>query len=288
MKALPPSGSTLGDPWMALPTALTPAEEQRLYPVHEEDNVPETSPHEFAARYVRDVLGALFPESLVTGNICLYWERGNMSRYVAADAILARDRPRQPLPRNYLLWNEPPVNLVVEIGSDSTRQIDLEEKPAIYAENVRAEEYLYADPPDPETPRREIYLWRLGPQGYVRVEPEPGLPADGGSPRLQSDALGVEFGFDATGMLRIYVHGIPQPTHEEEKARREAAEARAAGEAARATEEASLRQAAEARATEEASLRQVAEARATEEAARAADLERQLAELRAKLQIPEQ
>jgi Uma2 family endonuclease len=262
---------------MTTRAVLTPIEEQKLYPVHEEDNVPEISPHEFAVRYVRDVFGALFPDALVTGNICLYWERGNTNRYVAADVIVARDRPREPLPRTYLLWNEPSPDLVVEINSDSTRRIDLEEKPGIYAEHVKAAEYLFADPPDPETTRREIYLWRLGPHGYTPVAP-------GRDGRLASESLGVEFGFDETGMLRIYLDGVPQPTYEEAAGLRREAEARAA-------EEADRRREAEARASEEADRRREAEARAGEEAdrrreaeARAAELERQLAELQARSQ----
>src|SRR5687767_9688101 len=131
---------------MAIPATLSAAEEQKLYPVHEEDNVPETSPHESAVRYVLDVLAVRFKDSLVTGNICIYWIRGNRRRYVAADAMVALGRPRHPLPRTYLLWREPPVNFVLEIGSDSTRKVDLEEKPEIYARRIGAGEYFYADP----------------------------------------------------------------------------------------------------------------------------------------------
>jgi Uma2 family endonuclease len=289
---------------MSTPVPTAAVDEQKLYPVHEEDNVPETSPHELAARYLRDALGALFRDCLVTGDICIYWERGNRKRYAAPDVLVVRGRQRLPLPRTYLLWQQPPVSFVVEIGSDRTRQIDLEEKPGTYGEHVKAEEYFYADPPDPESPLRELRLWRLGPEGYLPVEPQ----ANG---RLRSEVLGVEFGWDAADMLRIYVDGVPQPTYEEseqrgeeESVRRQEAETARAEEARRRqhaetarTEEARRRQEAEARAqvaaeqsreaearvADEANRRREAESRAADETALRQELERQVAELRARL-----
>jgi Uma2 family endonuclease len=303
---------------MTTPVPTAAADEYKLYPVHEEDNVPETSPHELVVRYARDVLAALFPQCLVTGDPCIYWERGNTQRYAAPDVLVVRGRAREALPRTYLLWRDPPVSFVLEIGSDSTRQIDLGEKPAIYSQHVKAEEYFYADPPDPESPLRELRLWRLGPEGYLPVEPEP-------SGRFRSEVLGVEFGWDEADFLRIWVDGVPQPTHEEETRRRQEAEALAGEESLRrqeaesqAGEESLRRQQAEARAEAEAGQRQQAqvqaetearqrqeaearaqaeadqraqeaaarlqaETRAAEEAARRQELERQLAELRARL-----
>jgi Uma2 family endonuclease len=275
---------------MSTPVPTAAVDEQKLYPVHEEDSVPEGAPHEFAVRYVRDALAVLYRDSLVTGDICIYWERGNTQRYAAPDVLVVRGRQRLPLPRTYLLWREPPVSFVVEIGSDRTRPIDLEEKPGTYSEHVKAEEYFYADPPDPESPLRELRLWRLGPEGYLPVEPQE-------NGRLRSDVLGVELGWDAADMLRIYVDGVPQPTHEEseqraeeESQRRQEAEAERAEEArrrqeaeARAQSAAEQRQEAEARLADEANRRREAESRAADEAARRQELERQLAELRARL-----
>lgn len=289
---------------MTTPVPTAAVDEHKLYPVHEEDNVRETSPHELVVRYARDVLGALFPQCLVTGDLCVYWERGNTQRYAAPDVLVVRGRPREPLPRTYLLWRDPPVSFVLEIGSDSTRQIDLGEKPAIYGQHIKAEEYFYADPPDPASPLRELRLWRLGLEGYLPVEPEP-------SGRFRSEVLGVEFGWDEADFLRIWVDGVPQPTHEEETRRRQEAEALAGEESlrrqqaeARAEAEGRQRQEAQVRAEAEAQQREEAEARAqaaadqraqetaarlqaetcaAEEAARRQELERELAELRARL-----
>jgi Uma2 family endonuclease len=285
---------------MTTPASTATVDEHRLYPIHEEDNVPEIGSHELTVRYARDVLAALFPDSLVTGDICIYWERGNMQRYVAPDVFVVPDRAPEPLPRTYLLWLDPPVPFVMEVGSDSTRRIDLDEKPSIYSQQVRAEEYLYVDPPEPESPLREIRLWRLGPGGYEPVAPEP-------NGRYRSAVLGVEFGRDEAGKLRIYVDGEPQPGHVEESQRRRAAESRvgeemlrrreaeerAEAEARRHAEEASLRREAEERAetearrhAEEVTLRREAEERAATVEAQREALERQIAELQARLQEP--
>jgi Uma2 family endonuclease len=224
-------------------TPATPAlvDEYAEYPMHEEDNVPESDIHEWTVRYLRDVLEILFPDWYSSGNLCIYWQKGNKKRYVAPDAFVVRHSLPRRRRKNYLIWRDPPVSFVAEIGSDSTRHLDLGKKLEIYSQQIEAEEYFFADPPDEGKPGREMRLWRLTPDGYVPVDP-------GANGRFRSEVLGVEFGWDDEGMLRIYVDGHPQRTHEE----------------------------SEAELSEEARRRREAEARA-------ADLERQLAELRGRL-----
>ena len=57
--------------------AFTP-DDQEYHPLHEEDDVPEIPPHEATVRDLRGVLTVRFPGWLVTGNVCIYWERGDM------------------------------------------------------------------------------------------------------------------------------------------------------------------------------------------------------------------
>jgi Uma2 family endonuclease len=254
---------------MTVPVPTAPVDDHRLYPIHEEDNEPEWLSHERVVRNLRAGLAALFPDCMVTGNVCIYWEPGNTQRYVAPDVLLVRGHPRAPLPRTYLVWREPPVSFVAEVGSASTRQIDLEEKPQTYSQQVRAQEYFFVDPPDPELPQQAMCLWRLTGAGYQEVQPD----ATG---RLRSEVLAVDFGRDTRGWVRIYVEGVEQPTPEEDRQRREEAETRIGEELLRRHE-------AEAQAEAETARRQEAEARAAEEAARRQKLERQLAELRARL-----
>jgi Uma2 family endonuclease len=243
------------------PTAL---DDRELYPLHEEDDVTEIPFHERQVRYLRGALSARFPGWFVTGNVGIYWEPGNFALSRAPDVLVVREPLPEPDPRVYLTWRDPPVSFVAEIGSRSTQAVDEGPKVAIYAQNVRAAEYLYADPP-----RGELRLWRSGAAAYEEVAAE----ANG---RFRSAELELEFGLDE-GVLRVYTpEGERLRTHEEAEQEAQEAGRRVAAEAHQRATEARRRQAAEARAAQ-------AEERAAEEAARRQELERQLAELRARM-----
>jgi Uma2 family endonuclease len=230
---------------MAVRAPALSVDDQDYYPLHEEDDLPEIPPHEATVRDLRNVLSLRFPGWFITGNVCIYWERGNTKKYRAPDLFMVREPLTEEVHRVYQTWKQPPVTFVAEIGSKSTFRKDEGPKVGIYQDLIRAGEYLYADPP-----KGILRLWRQGPAGYVEVAPE-------ANRRLRSEALALEFGLDETGELRLYtLEGERLLTHEETEAARQAAEA--------------ARQAAEA-------------ARAGAEA-RAADLERQLAALRAQLE----
>jgi hypothetical protein len=227
-------------------TRVSPSvvEDRDLYPLHEEDDVTEIPRHERQVRYLRDALSARFPDWFVTGNVGIYWEKGNYELYRAPDVFVVREPLLVPDPRVYLTFEDPPILFVAEIGSRSTQRVDEGPKLEIYTRHVRAAEYLYADPP-----RRDIRFWRREPRGYEPVAPE-------ASGRFRSVELELEFGLDEDGFLRIYtLDGEPLRTHEEAEQHLQDAQQRL----------------------------QSAEALAAQEAARREELERQLAELRARL-----
>jgi Uma2 family endonuclease len=230
---------------MAVRAPALSVDDQDYYPLHEEDDVPEIPPHRRRVTYLYDALTVRFPGWFVTGNVCIYWERGNTKKYRAPDLFMVQEPLTEEVHRVYQTWKQPPVTFVAEIGSKSTFRKDEGPKVGIYQDLIRAGEYLYVDPP-----KRIMRLWRQGPAGSVEVAPE----ANG---RLRSEALALEFGLDETGELRLYtLEGERLLTHEETEAARQAAEAACAdAEAARADAE-----------------------------ARAAELERQLAALRAQLE----
>src|SRR5438270_14058076 len=91
----------------------------RLYPTHEEDDVPEGSLHARWSGYLVSALGALFPDRFVIGNICIYWEPRNYQDYLSPDAFVAQDRMPEPPPRVYRTWLLPPLLFAAEIGSIS-------------------------------------------------------------------------------------------------------------------------------------------------------------------------
>jgi hypothetical protein len=189
---------------MSTRVSLAYAEDRDLYPLHEEDDVTEIPFHERQVRYLRDAVSACHPEWFVTGNVGIYWEKGNYSLYRAPDLFVVREPLPNPDPRVYLTFEDPPVIFVAEIGSRSTQAVDEGPKPEIYARHVRASEYLYADPP-----RHILRFWRLGADVYESVAPEP-------NGRFRSVTLDLEFGLEAEGFLRVYTRdGERLRTHEE-------------------------------------------------------------------------
>jgi Uma2 family endonuclease len=211
-------------------------DDQEYYPLHEEDDVPETVDHEAAIRYARGVLAAYFPEWFITGNVCVYWERGNTRDYRAPDLFAVKEPLAEPVTRVYQLWKQPLIAFVLEVGSRTTFRKDVGPKVELYQDRIRAAEYGHVD-----LDHGRQRLWRLGPNGlYEEMAPEP-------NGRLRSQELGLEFGLDAESILRFYTpDGEMLLAHEEEARLRQ--------------EEARLRREAEERAAD--LERQLAELRA--------------------------
>ena len=202
-------------------------DEHDLYPVHEEDSVPQTPLHHRESYYLVYGLQTHLPDLWVTGDICLYWIR-DTHRYVAPDvAVIACPPPVSP-PNVHLKWLDPPVLFVGEIGSRSTLVVDTGPKVSLYEQLVKAPEYLHADPV-----KGTLMLWRMVDGRYQQVQRDR-------RGRVHSQQLGVSFGYDRNGFLRAYdSHGRMLLTHEEEARRADAEASRADAEASRANEEAS-------------------------------------------------
>ena len=273
-----------------IPPATLPVLEDdlRLYPNHEEDDVPEGTLHQRWSDYLVYSLAARFPAWFAAGNICVYWEPGNTRDYLSPDAFVAAGRVPEPPPRVYRTWLLPPLRFAAEIGSVSNTREAMTEKRGRYERHVRPLELLETEPIDEEagevlTPEK-LHLYRLTEQGYQEVEREP-------NGRVRAAGLELEIGVDEQANLRLYtLSGEPLRTYEEEQQARRAAEARWEQEAreraaaeARWEQETRERAAAEARWEQEARERAAAEERAGEERAQREALEREVAELRARL-----
>ncbi len=237
--------------WPPVPPDVPPGvDEHDLYPDHEEDRIPLKPRHELQTRYLRDALAARFPSLWATGEISMYWEKGNPRKCVLPDVVVIDCPPPKPLPSTYLKWVDPPVLVVMEIGSKSTFRRDEKPKVRTYEVDLASAEYLYFHPD-----REELRFFRMGAQGYQRVAPD----ARG---RVYSEMLELWFGPDEEGWLRAYTaDGERLLTHEEsEHARREAEHARREAEHAREQAEAAA-----------AALRRVAELEAEMRRLRAGD-----------------
>jgi Uma2 family endonuclease len=160
------------------------------------------------------------PQVYVSGNLLLFYERGNQRRHVSPDVFVVKGvSKRQRL--NYLLWREGKgPDFVIELTSSSTRKEDLRTKFELYQNVLRVREYFLFDPLGDylEPPLQGYRLWR---GRYVAIKPVAG--------RLPSKVLGLHLERDGD-QLRLYnpATGLWLPTPQEEVAhlRREVEELR--------------------------------------------------------------
>lgn len=240
------------------------------YPDSDGKPVGETEVHRDNLLYGIDTLQLWFendPSFYVTGNMFLYYVRGDKRRHVSPDLFVVRGVPKQPRRRYYLLWEEGKApEVVIEMTSPSTRKEDLKDKFELYRDTLKVQEYFLFDP----------YAEYLKPplQGY-RLSRGRYVPIKKVRRRLPSEILGLHLERDGWE-LRFYdpASGQRVPTRREAAAQAVQAAAQAVQAVAQAREE--LQQVEE---TLEDQLRQVADARRQAEA-EADRLRQELARLR--------
>ena len=168
----------------------------------------------------------------VSGNLLVYYEKGDTRKSLAPDCFVAFGVPKR-LRDTYKVWDEGQFpSVVFEITSKTTRDEDQSDKLAIYRDKWGVKEYFQFDP-------RGEYLspplqgYRLEGGQFVRIEMSFG--------QLFSDELGVSmeaFGrtllvFETATRRRLYPPAVQHAMDEvvkrqEEEHRRREAERRAA------------------------------------------------------------
>jgi Uma2 family endonuclease len=134
------------------------------------------------------------PTVYVSGNLLLFYERGNKRRHVAPDAFVVRGVEKRPRD-NYLLWDEGKgPDVVIEITSKTTRREDERKKLALYRGVLKVPEYFQFDPIE-EYLRPSLQGHRLRRRRYAPIEPVLG--------RLPSEVLGLHLERDGT-QLRLF------------------------------------------------------------------------------------
>lgn len=122
------------------------------------------------------------PDVYVSGNICLYYERGNPSKYVAPDVLVVKGITKRRR-RVYKVWEEgKPPDVVIEVTSKQTEDEDVFFKRNLYERVLKVREYFtfdptgdYLDPP--------LQGYRLVKGKYVRIKETRG--------QLRSHELGL-------------------------------------------------------------------------------------------------
>lgn len=198
-----------------------------LYPDSDGKPMGETEYHILAITHLYDVLRPWFRSREgfhVAANMLLYYERGNPSAVRGPDVMVSKGVKGNHLRRSFRTWEEGAAPaIIIEVTSNSTKDEDQFEKPAVYA-RIGVREYFLFDPIG-EYLHPRLQGFRLVNGAYVAMNPR---RAD----RLSSAELGLDFEIDAH-LLRVIdaKTGRRLPTREEHQeqlklARREARKAK--------------------------------------------------------------
>lgn len=187
------------------------------------------------------------PTTYVSGNLLLFYEKGNRRKHVSPDLFVVQGTDSHPRD-NYLAWEEPVPCLVVEISSRSTWEEDLGQKKAVYASLGVPEYYLFDPTGDYLEPPLRAY--RLAGSEYLPVI---------GSP-IHSPSLNLDLVIVDRKLRLAEPDGALLPVPEEAYLGWESERQRAESERQRAESERQRADAAEARLRElEARLRELGE-----------------------------
>jgi Uma2 family endonuclease len=189
----------------------------------------------------------LFYESqrvYVSGNLLIYYERGNKRKHVSPDVFVVKGI--DPHPRdNYLLWNEGKgPDVVIEVTSASTRKEDVDRKYKLYRDVLEVREYFLFDPRS-EFLNPSLQGHRLVDGRYIDMEVVSG--------RLPSDELGLHLEQHGSE-LRLWDPNTDRWLPTPDEARRQADAARQQADAARQEAERDRQREVEARQRAEAEV----------------------------------
>jgi Uma2 family endonuclease len=195
-----------------------PVAEDLDYPTSDGRPMAETDWHRKLMNALIDTLAAFFlaaPRVYVSGNLLVFYERGNKRKHLAPDVFVVRGVAKKDR-LHYLIWREgKPPDLVIELTSSSTRQEDVEKKYALYRDVLKVKEYFLFDPfEDYLDPPMQGYRLRQGQ--YVPIKPVAG--------RLPSRVVGLHLERDGIA-LRLWDPVTEQWLLTPEEARRQAVEA---------------------------------------------------------------
>lgn len=202
---------------MSTVPALADAFEPIHYPETDGEPMAESDVHREELVYLIEALRDHFrelPDLYVSGNLLLYYQKGNPKACVAPDVFVVPGAG-QRWRRKYLLWEEAgrvPCT-VIEVTSASTRERDLGEKKRLYARLGVAEYFLY-DPAGEALGAGCLRGFRLRTDGYHPLRPR----VDGS---LHSRSLGLLLRIEE-GRLRLIDEATGQPLLRGEEVRKRA------------------------------------------------------------------
>src|SRR5262249_19391974 len=203
------------------------------YPTTDGRPMAETELHRDLMLTLIETLKAFYAQDdrvCVSGNLLLFYERGNKRRHVSPDVFVAKGVGRR-LRDNYLTWQEGKgPDFVIELTSSSTRHEDTARKYRLYQGTLKVREHFLFDPRG-DSRDRSLQGYRLFRGVYRAVRPLRGrLPSQVVGLHLERHGQELRLWDPATGRW------LPTPaevTAQERSARQQAEAARQQAEAAR-------------------------------------------------------
>jgi Uma2 family endonuclease len=154
-----------------------------FYPTGDGRPVGETPAHRDNLLLLCEILTRFYvnePLVYVSGNMFLYYERGNRLKHLSPDVFVVKGVPKTKLRKAYFTWEEggKAPDFVIELTSKSTREEDLDDKKRIYRDILGVREYFLFDPYSEYLDPR-FQGFRLEGGEYVSIAPIEGrLPSE--------------------------------------------------------------------------------------------------------------
>src|SRR5271166_2278424 len=220
-----------------LPRNVTDQDQDIAYPTRDGRPMGETDLHRNKMADLIETLEDHFsgdPNIYVSGNLLVFYERGDRRKHVSPDVFVVRGVPKKPLRDHYLIWREGKApEFVIEVTSKSTRGEDQKKKPILYRDVLKIAEYFLFDPTE-DYLKPPFQGFRLLEGEFVPIEPVEGrLPSAVLGLHLERSGVDLRL-FDPTTRCWLLT---PRERAEAERQRAEAQSQRAESERRRAEAE---------------------------------------------------
>jgi Uma2 family endonuclease len=226
-----------------------PLEREIEYPTSDGQPMAETLEHQ---QVMIDLIQGLrsryreAPDVWVAGNFFLCYEEGNPNAHISPDVMVAKGVEKEKERPNYLLWEEQPPSLVVEVTSKPTQREDQGKKKRLYARLGVEELVLFDVLGEYLRPRLQGFALEEGQYLPLTLEADGSLLSRTTGLLLKPEGKRLRL-VDAVTGERILWNEELEAAHAQEAAARRTAEAQAAEEAAARRAEEAARRAAEER-----------------------------------------
>ncbi|MFN8494057.1 MAG: Uma2 family endonuclease [Caldilineaceae bacterium] len=181
-----------------------PLTEPVEYPEGDGKPMAESDLHREIMFYIIHLLQRFFAGQrvYVSGNLLVYYEKGDPYKVVAPDCFVVREIDPQRRP-TYKIWEEGKgPEVVFEVSSKSTKRVDLNAKMRLYAELGVHEYFIYDPTRDYLNPPLAAYV--LTGNRYTPMQPLVEHPSTIATPQYRSSILGLRLALDDDNRLQFF------------------------------------------------------------------------------------